>query len=121
MIIEDLTIRKIKDSDYDNCMKLLRSFTQESIFTNQYPGQPDKDKKKSCQMYNDKYRCFLGSFIGTELVGICDFCVKLPDHPWSDKNYEFGLCLLEPYYTQSNIAKLMMTKLEDEAKQKGMH
>ena len=120
MTIEKVIIRKIKDDDYESCMELLRDFTKESIFTNQYPGQPDKDKKKSCEMYKDKFRCFLGAFVNSKLIGICDFFVKWPNHPWSGKNCEFGLCLLKAY-TETNVGRLLMLKLEEEARKKGMH
>ena len=116
-----VTIRRVRATDYEAARDFIRQFSTESIFTHQYPGQPDIDRKKSEELYERDDNCFIGAFEnGGRLVSIANFRIDRPNHPWAGRNCGFGISTLEEYCGQGLGTRLMQL-LEQEARAKNMH
>lgn len=113
-------IRPLTPDDYDAVEKFFHSLSRQTIFTNQYPGQPKKDKKKSDQAYQDPNNYFLSAFKGKRLVAVSSLNIFKPGHPWCGRNAGFGISILEAYHGHGLGAKLM-AMLEQWARGKGVH
>ena len=116
-----VTLRLLEGADYKEAMAFLRQFSTETIFTNQYPGQPDIEKKETMQMYEDENNLFLGCFLNDgSLVGIISAYTLYPHHPWIGFSCDFGLSLLKTFYGQGLGTKLMQ-EMESWAKKRKLH
>ena len=116
-----VTIRHLRADDYDAVVTFLRQFSNESIFTNQYPGQPDPDREKSQSLYEREDNCFIGAFEQNgRVIATTNFRIDRPGHPWSGRNCGFGISTLEEYCGQGLGTRLMQL-LEQEARAKNMH
>ncbi len=58
----EVDIRRLRGSDFEAARDFLRLFSMETIFTNQYPGQPDIERDKSVAAYENQDNLFLGAF-----------------------------------------------------------
>lgn len=116
-----ITLRELSGNDYDTAMLFLKKLSTETVFTNQYPGQPNRDKEKSIQLYESENNLFLGAFLenGT-LIGTVSIVINRPGHPWSGQNASFGITILKAYYGQG-LGTKFMSEIEAWARQKGMH
>lgn len=116
-----VTIRRVRATDYEAARDFIRQFSTESIFTNQYPGQPDIDREKSEKLYEREDNCFIAAFEANgRMVSISNFRVDRPGHPWSGRNCEFGISTLEEYCGQG-LGTRLMALLEQEARKMNMH
>ena len=116
-----VTIRRVRATDYEAARDFIRQFSTESIFTHQYPGQPDIDRKKSEELYERDDNCFIGAFEENgRMVSIASFRIDRPNHPWAGRNCGFGISTLEEYCGQGLGTRLMQL-LEQEARAKNMH
>ena len=67
---EKLIIRETQAKDYEAVMLFLDRLSKETVFTNQYPGQPYQDKEKSIRIYELPTNLFLSAFAENgEIVG----------------------------------------------------
>ena len=118
---EELIIRQLHADDYETVMTFLLQLSHENIFTNQYPGQPKRDKEKSIQTYELPTNLFLAAFKGTgEVVGLISIMINKPGHPWTGRNASFGISMLKAYYGQG-LGTYLMGKAEEWARAQGMH
>lgn len=117
---KEITIRKIVADDYDGAMDFLAQLSKETIFTNQYPGQPLKNKEKSIAKYEDINSFYLGAFDNDRLIGMASIHINAPTHPWCNRNCSFGVTILEAYYGQG-LGTYFMEQLENWAKDHNMH
>ncbi len=115
-------IRPMRGDDYESARLFLRQITQETIFTNQYPGQPDIDKEKSISLYeNQKANCFIGTFTDEgRLIAVASFSITHFGNPWSGRNCTFGITILKEF-CGLGLGTILMQVLENEARQRNMH
>lgn len=114
-------IRKMLASDYEQAILYLRKVATETIFLNQYPGQPDMPRDKAVSSYESKYNFFYGAFtIDGTLVGVASVIRQRPEHPWSGRNGEFGISILQEYCSLG-LGKKFMNLMEQWAKEQGLH
>lgn len=116
----NVLVRRLKASDYDAAQDFLSVFSTQSIFTNQYPCQPKKDKASSEKKYEDPNNCYLGAFYGDNIIALSSIHINRPEHPWVGRNAEFGISILEDYQGQG-LGKYLMSLMEQWAREKGMH
>lgn len=117
----EVDIRRLRGSDFEAVRDFLRLFSTETIFTNQYPGQPDIERDKSVAAYENKDNLFLGAFLPDgRLIGMTSFQKPKPNHPWSGGNAGFGLCILKEFY-HCGLGTELMRQLEAGAREKGVH
>ena len=113
--------RTLKATDFDKVQAFLDVFCTETVFTNQYPGQPKKDREKSIKQYENPYNFFMGAFDENErIVGLVSAQILKPNHPWSGSACGFGISLLKEVYGKG-IASHLMDEMIAWAKSKGMH
>ena len=116
-----VTIRRMHATDYDAAMTFLTQFSTENIFTNQYPGQPLKNREECEKLYEREDNYFIAAFEDDgRLVGMTNFVISRPGHPWSGRNCGFGISILEEYCSQG-LGMRLMQLLETEARAKNMH
>lgn len=94
-----VTIRRIRGTDYDDVMKYFRKFTRGpgAKWTWQYRGQPDKDKAKSIQIYEDPNSLFVGAWDGDDMIGMANISKKQAGHPYSGRVATTATTMLEQY------------------------
>ena len=114
-----LVIRPLKADDYEGVRAYLKTFAAETIFTNQYPGQPEKSKERLVKGYEDENSLYLGVFAKERIIGVCSIKIERPDHPWS-RNAGFGIGMLKDYYHQG-IGTELMKRMENWAREKRVH
>lgn len=113
--------RTLKASDFEKVQAFLDVFCTETVFTNQYPGQPPKDKEKVVKAYENPDSFFMGVFDETErMVGSVSATILRPGHPWSGFVCRFGISLLKEVYGKG-LASRLMDEMIAWAKSKGMH
>jgi len=112
-------IRPLKADDYEGVRAYLKAFSEETIYTNQYPGQPEKSKEQLTKGYTDENALYLGVFADDRLIGACSVKIERPGHPWS-RNAVFGIGMLKDFYHQG-IGTELMIRMERWAREKGMH
>ena len=118
------TLRRIRGKDYEEVMTFLDKFSRGkgAIWTNQYPGQPKKDKEKSIQKYESDDALFLGIWNDKEVIaeGSISLSSCGPDHPWSVLQAVFALSVLEKY-TSLGLGTILLRELEKWAIKKKVH
>lgn len=112
-------IRRLKADDYENVRAYLRSFAAETVFTNQYPGQPEKSKEQLTKGYADENALYLGVFADDRLIGASSVKIERPGHPWA-RNAVFGIGMLKDFYHQG-IGTELMIRMENWAREKRVH
>lgn len=117
---KEITTRKIVANDYENAMAFLKQLSEETIFTNQYPGQPTKNKEISIAKYEDPNSFYLGAFDNDKLIGMGSIHKDKPNHPWCNRNCSFGVTILESYHGQG-LGSYFMEQLEKWAKENNIH
>lgn len=117
-----LTLRRIRGKDYEDVMTLLDKFSRGkgAVWTNQYPGQPKKDKEKAVAHYESETELFLGVWDGKEMIAEGSITLGRQNHPWTSLQAEFGLFVLEEY-TSLGIGTILLKELEKWAIQKKVH
>ncbi len=114
-------LRQMKGRDYQQAMLFLRQMASETIFTNQYPDQPDKDKEQCIETYENPNNFFKGVFLPDgKMIGLVSACIMKPNHPWSGFSCDFGISILKDYYGNGLGTKLMQD-MEEWARDKKMH
>ena len=91
-----------------------------AIWTNQYPGQPKKDKKKSVEHYEAEDELFLGVWDGDRMIAEGSINLGRKNHPWAALKANFALTVLEEY-TGLGIGTIILKELEKWAIKKGTH
>ena len=113
--------RTLIAADFEKAQAFLDVFCTETIFTNQYPGQPPKDKEKTIKQYENPDNFFMGVFDENErMVGSVSANILRPKHPWSGLVCGFGISLLKEVYGKG-MASRLMDEMVAWAKSKGMH
>lgn len=117
-----VTIRRTRADDYDAMMKYLEKFTRDPGAENtfQYIGQPKKDKEKSIKMYESDDNLFVGVWDGKNMIGSGDIHKLRPTHPYSGRNAEIGISILEKY-THNGIGNKLLQILEKWAHENNVH
>lgn len=113
-------VRPLTKADASAAQRFFVKIGEQTIFTNQYPGQPIKDLEQLTARYENKTSFHLGAFDGSELVGHIFGGILKPDHPWVGRTCRFGLMILDGYKRQG-IAGFLMEQMEMWAKDKKMH
>jgi RimJ/RimL family protein N-acetyltransferase len=108
-------------SDYEQAVSYLRKVATESIFLNQYPGQPDKPREKVVAAYENENSIFYGAFLpdGT-LIGVVSLGIERPGHPWTGRNASFGISILKDYHG-GGLGTRFMELIEVWAKSRHLH
>ena len=116
------TLRRIRGKDYEEVMTFLDKFSRGkgAIWTNQYPGQPKKDKEKSIQAYESDQELFVGIWVDEKLVAEGSIELGGVNHPWKAPVAVFGLSVLEEY-TSLGLGTHLLKELEKWAVKKGVH
>ena len=116
------TLQRIRGKDYEEVMIFLDKFSRGkgAIWTNQYPGQPKKDKEKSIQAYESDQELFLGIWVDEKLVAVGSIELEGLNHPWKVPVAVFGLSVLEKY-TSLGLGTHLLKELEKWAVKKGVH
>ncbi len=117
-----VTIRRIRAADYDICMKYMAKFSRDpgALQTNQYPGQPKKDKEMSIKMYESNTRLFIGAFDGKDVIGMASIGRQNPDHPYQQGiRAGIGFSILKKY-THNGLGTKMLQILEKWARENGV-
>jgi len=91
-----------------------------AVWTNQYPGQPKKDREKSVEHYESEDELFLGVWDGDRLIAEGSICLGRKNHPWVALKADFALTVLEEY-TSLGIGTVILKELEKWAIKKGAH
>ncbi|OPZ76731.1 MAG: putative acetyltransferase YhhY [Alphaproteobacteria bacterium ADurb.Bin438] len=112
-------IRNLKAEDFDMVQEYLDKFSCENIFTNQYPGQPKRDRADMVKKYESEHSLFIGTFYQDKVVGSASIQILKPDHPWLCKTAEFGIGFLTEVQGLG-LGSIIMKKLEDWARLKDM-
>ncbi|MDY6407242.1 MAG: GNAT family N-acetyltransferase [Pseudomonadota bacterium] len=117
-----LTLKRIRGKDYEDVMTFLDKFSRDkgAIWTNQYPGQPKKDKEKSVAHYESKTELFLGVWDDKEMIAEGSISLSKMNHPWVSPQAEFALSILEKY-TSLGLGTILLKELEKWAIQKKVH
>ncbi len=119
---KSVIIRRIRGNDYDDVMKFMDKFSRDvgAIQTNQYAGQPKKDKEKSIQLYESNNNLFIGVWDGKNMVGMASVDKIRPDHPYCmGKVAGIGMMMLNKY-THNGIGKKQIQILEKWARENGV-
>ena len=116
------TLKRIRAKDYEEVMTFLDKFSRGkgAIWTHQYPNQPKKDKEKSIRHYESDNELFLGIWNDKEMIAEASICIKNTHDPWSVKQADFGICMLEEY-TSLGLGTLLLRELEKWAIKKEVH
>ena len=106
------TLRRIRGKDYEEVMTFLDKFSRGkgAKWTNQYPGQPKKDKERSIQKYESDEDLFLGIWNDKELIAEGSISASGFNHPWKVPVAVFGLSILEKYTSLGLGTVLFPTK-----------
>ena len=118
-----VTIRRIREKDYEDVMKFMDKFSCDvgAVQTNQYAGQPKKDKDQSIKLYESDNNLFIGVWDGKNVVGIASVNKVAPNHPYRmGKRAVIGLMMLNKY-THNGIGNKMIQILEKWARENGVH
>ena len=117
----EVFIRKMVASDYEQAILYLRKVATETIFLNQYPGQPDKPREKVVAAYESENSIFYGAFLpdGT-LIGCVSLGIERPGHPWTGRNASFGISILKDYHG-GGLGTRFMELIEAWAKSRQLH
>ena len=118
-----VTIRRIRGTDYEDIMKFMEKFSKDigAIQTNQYAGQPKKDKEKSIQMYESNDHLFIGVWDGKNVVGMASVDKDKPNHPYCmGKTAGIGMMMLQKY-THNGIGNKYVQILEKWARENGVY
>jgi len=119
---KSVTLRRIRGQDYEEVMTFLDKFSRGkgAVWTNQYPGQPKKDKEKSIMHYEADDELFLGIWDDSELIAEGSISISKLEHPWKVPVAGFALSVLEEY-THLGIGTVLLKELEKWAVKKGAH
>ena len=118
---EKLIIRETQAKDYEAVMLFLDRLSKETVFTNQYPGQPYQDKENSIRIYELPTNLFLSAFAENgEIVGQISIAINKPGHPWTGRNASFGISILKAYYGLG-LGTYLMQKIEEWARKQNLH
>ena len=117
-----LNLRRIRGKDYEEVMTFLDKFSRGkgAVWTNQYPGQPKKDKEKAIQKYESDNDLFLGIWNDKEIIANGSITLSGLNHPWSVPQAVFGLSVLEKY-TGQGLGTILLKELEKWAIKKKVH
>lgn len=118
---ETVVIRQIKAADYDVIMDFLEEMSLQDTFTNQYPGQPKKDRESSIKQYENPNNLFLMvELANNKVVGVSNISIAKPNHPIVGRNAGFGISILSSHQGVGLGTKLMQM-MEDWARERNMH
>ena len=117
---KEVEIRTLVIEDYEAVQTFMALLTTQTIFTNQYPGQPKGEREQSEKKYADPNACFLGTFSDGKVISVCSINIAKPDHPWIGGNAGFGITILEEYRGQG-LGTHLMKLMEDWARARGVH
>lgn len=113
-------VRPLTKADASAAQRFFVKIGEQTIFTNQYPGQPVKDAEQLAAQYENKRFFHLGAFDGSELVGHIFGGIPKLDHPWLGRTCRFGLMILDGYKRQG-IGGFLIDQMEMWAKDRKMH
>lgn len=116
-------IRRIRGKDYEDVMKFMDKFSRDigAVQTNQYAGQPKKDKEKSVSLYESNDNLFIGVWDGKNMIGMASADKNRPNHPYCmGRTAGIGMMMLDKY-THNGIGKKMVQILEKWARENGVH
>lgn len=119
---KSITIRRIRGADYDVVMNFIEKFSRDigAIQTNQYAGQPKKDKNESVKLYESKDCLFIGAFDNNNVIGMASIIKTRPNHPYSGRSARIGMSLLHKY-THNGIGGKFFEIAEKWARENNVH
>lgn len=117
-----LTIRQVKGDDYDASMCFFDAFSRGvgAKWTNQYSGQPKKDRERSVKMYENPNNFFIAAWDDEAIVGMASASIILPNHPYYGHGAEVGITILEEY-TSKGLGTELLRYIEKWARKKTVH
>lgn len=116
----EVVLRQITADDYEAVQAYTRQLSAETIFTQQYPGRPEKPKEKVVEAYQNPHSLFLGAFDGDKPVGMVTVRKTRPEHLWAGGNCDFGIHMLAAYQGQGLGCRLMRL-MEEWARAQNAH
>jgi len=118
-----ITIRRTRATDYEDIMKFMEKFSRDAgaIQTNQYAGQPKKDKEQSEKLYEDSNNLFISAWDGKNVIGTASIHKKRPNHPYCmGMTACIGMAILQKY-THNGIGGKFFDICEKWARANGVH
>ena len=116
---EQIIIRSPKESDFESFKLFIRGVSTQSTFTNQYPDQPDKDKKITLSQWKTanttKENCVLLAFYNEEVIGSIGMFSN-QDHTWLKKTASFGMSVDKSFWGKGIGGKLLKLLIKQSEK-----
>ncbi len=109
-----LNIRAITEQDYEAVQDYVEKLATQTIFTNQYVGQPRKEKDAFIKGIKNAWIQI--AIDDDKVVGLISSGISKPDHPWLKYTASFGIHMLEDYQGQG-LGRYLMGLLEAWAKE----
>ena len=115
-----VTIRRIRGTDYDAVMAFLKRFSEgpDAVQTNQYRGQPKKDKEESVKHYENNF--VIGAFDDNAVIGMASILPQRVGHPYCGRSARMGMSLLRKY-THNGIGGKFFDIAEKWAHENNIH
>lgn len=116
-----LKCRPLKETDVQANKDFLKVFSTQTIFTNQYPNQPEKEDAHYLKQYKNPDWFVYGAFDENgALAGIARSYILRPDHPWLCYTAGFTLTILNAWQGQG-LGTHFLSEIEKWALLKNMH
>jgi len=118
---QEVIIRFAQKEDYEEYCAFFEKLAEETIFTNQYIGRPRRSRESfEAQINSDNIFRLIVVNSSAQIVGTCSVVIERPEHPWLNKNCDFGIMLLKDY-TGQGLGSYLMQKMENWARVNNMH
>ncbi len=115
---KEVTLRNPKNSDVEAFLKFRKLISEETVFTNQYPEQPEIPEEiliaKWENISNSKSSLILYAFDGEEIIGNMALTNEEPQHPWKKHVAAFGMFILKDY-CGNGLGTHLMKIIDDHA------
>lgn len=118
---QEVYVRLVQEEDYEAYCVFYEKLAEETIFTNQYVGRPRRSREAFLAQVNAEniYRLVVLNK-DEEIIGVCSVVIERPEHPWLNRNCDFGIMILKKY-TGQGLGMHLMKKMEEWARAKKMH
>lgn len=117
---KEIEFKIARRENFDGYQIFLEKIAAETIFTNQYVGQPSKSYEKNISSWEKGIDFIVFAFYENEIVGLSMLLPENPNHIWKKYRASFGLMVLKKFWGQKIGSKLMEI-IEQKAKEKNIH
>lgn len=117
---QKVVLRAPGAGDEEEFNKLAKKVGEESFFTRQYAGQPNKDPAKTLAAWQDPHKFFIGAFDADLMVGQASLYWNLPTHPRHKHVAGFAM-FIRKAYAGLGLGNIFMQHLIAKAQELGVH